>query len=270
VVSPHDVIDVRPANSVPTDELAALFTRGYEGYIVPMQLDEETLRFMAATFDIDLAASRVAFRNGDPVGIANLGVRGARGWIGGLGVVPEARRHGIGRTLMEALHEEAGSRGMRELRLEVIEGNDAALGLYETLGYEFLRWLEIGSLEAAPAPEGGGAEECAWLEAHARIRELRTEAEPWQRADETLARYEGLRGLATEGGAAVFRIDREGRAVLMQVAGNDSAAHRLMERLRGLGAVSLFNVPEDDPAAVAFRSLGGKVTLRQREMILRL
>ncbi len=101
------------------------------------------------------------------MGLVNLGVRSDRGWIGGLGIVPEARRQGFGRALMEAVHEQARSRGIEEISLEVIEGNDAAFRLYENLGYELLRWVEIGSLEAAPG-DALADEDCE--AAHERIR----------------------------------------------------------------------------------------------------
>ena len=98
------------------------------------------------------------------VGLVNLGVRGERGWIGGLGVVPSARRRGVGRDLMEAVHDQARARGIRRISLEVIEANEPAFRLYEELGYEMTRWLEIGSLdgngESGSADEqhvGGGA-----------------------------------------------------------------------------------------------------------------
>jgi ribosomal protein S18 acetylase RimI-like enzyme len=259
-------IELRPARSLPVAELAALFTRTYEDYFVPMQVDEATLEFLVRTFDLDLDAGLVAFAGGDPVGLVNLGVRGDRGWIGGLGVVPEARRQGLGRALMEAVHEQACSRGIEEISLEVIEANEPAFRLYEDLGYEGLRWLEIGSLEAAPGEEP--AEE-DWRDVHERIRSARRTREPWQRDDATLLHYDDLRGLTTETGAAVFRVAAESRVVLMQFAGDEQAARHVLAALRTLGSVSLLNIPEDDPAATALRDMG-TVALRQREMVLTL
>jgi ribosomal protein S18 acetylase RimI-like enzyme len=261
-------IDLRASSSLPPGDLAALFTRAYEGYVVPFELNEETLLFMVRTFDLDLDAGRIAFRDDTPVGLVNLGIRGERGWIGGLGVVAEARRQGLGRRLMEAVHEEARTRGIRQITLEVIEGNDAAFSLYEDLGYETTRRLEIGSLDAEPG--SGLAHEHPWEEARSRIRELRAAAEPWQRDDDTLRHYEDLRGVCTETGAAVFRVTGEGRVVVMQFAGDEAAARTVLESLRAAGPVSLFNVPEDDSTLGVLASLGGRIALRQREMLLRL
>ena len=260
-------IELQPASSLPSTELAALFTRAYEGYMVPVQVDEGALGFLVRTFDLDLDAGLVAFLDGAPSGLVNLGIRGERGWIGGLGVVAEARRQGLGRTLMEAVHEQARARGIREIVLEVIDGNDAAFRLYEELGYEMTRWLEIASLDQ----EGSGLEaEDPAEEAHARIRELRTGREPWQRDDETLRHYDNVRGLCTDSGAALFRTGADGRVTIMQFAGDEAAAGSVLGALRGLAPVNLFNVPAGDPLLRASASLGGETVLRQREMTLSL
>jgi ribosomal protein S18 acetylase RimI-like enzyme len=261
-------IELRPASSFGLGELAGVFTRAYEGYVVPFKVDETFLRFMVKTFDLDLDASRVALRDGDPVGLANLGVRESRGWIGGVGVVAAARREGIGRMLMDAVHEEARRLGLREVQLEVIEQNEAAYRLYLDLGYQVVREVEIGSIEQEL--EGGDAREVPWEEAHAQIHTLGRAREPWQREDATLAHYEDLRGLVAESGAAVFRNTPDGRALLLQLAGTEGAARELLTVLRSYGPVAVFNVPADDPTMRAFQSLGGRITMRQREMALTL
>jgi hypothetical protein len=168
---------------------------------------------------------------------------------------------------MGAVHEKARARGIREISLEVIEANEPAYRLYDALGYDFLRWVEIGSLDPA---EGTALPDEDWQAAHTRILELRTEREPWQRDDDTLRHYDDLRGLTVATGAAVFRVSPEGRVVLMQFAGDGDAASEILESLRTLGPVSVFNVPEEDPVLAALNDLGGSIALRQREMSLTL
>jgi ribosomal protein S18 acetylase RimI-like enzyme len=257
-------LDVRSARSLSPGERAELFNAAYEGYLVPFHLDEATLAFMDDVFDLDLDASRVAFRDGEPVGLGNLGLRGEDAWIGGVGVVPAARRSGVGAALMRALHDQAWERAVRRVWLEVIVENPGAFALYEQLGYRTVRDVEVWSLSA----EGGrsAAREISAAEAHARVRELRDGREPWQRADETLAHYTDARGLVIETGAAVFRQPGE-HVQLVQIAGEPEP---ILRSLRTMGQLGVLNLPEGDPAAAVLLELGGSVVVRQHEMLLEL
>ena len=256
-------LELRSAQSLSLGERVALFNAGYEGYLIPFRVDEATVAFMAETYDLDPGASRVAYRDGEPVGFANLGIRGEDGWIGGIGVVPSARRGGVGGALMDAVHEQARERGLRRVWLEVIVENTGAFALYEKLGYRTVRDVEVWSLPLSVS-ETSDARDVPADEAHARIRELGTEREPWQRADGTLAHHSDLRGLATDGGAAVYRQPGE-HVLLLQLAGEPEP---LLRALRVLGTVSVLNLPTDDPAADVLRELGAAVAVRQHEMVL--
>ena len=256
-------LELHSARSLDRAERAALFTSAYEGYILPFRIDEQQLTTMDEAFDLDLDASRIAFRDGAPVGLGNLGVRGEEAWIGGVGVVPAARRSGIGEALMQALHEEARERGIRHVWLEVIVENTGAFALYEKLGYRTVRDVVVWSLPAEDGPPE--AREVPAADAHARIRELRSDREPWQRADGTVENYRDARGLETDDGAAVFR--RGSVVQLLQLAGEPGP---LLRSLRRLGAVSVLNLPADDQAAAVLRSLGATAVVRQHEMLLEL
>jgi ribosomal protein S18 acetylase RimI-like enzyme len=255
-------LELRSARSLSPVERAALFNAAYEDYLLPFHIDERELAFMDDAFDLDLDASRIAFRDGEPVGLGNLGLRGEDAWIGGVGVIPSARRSGVGEALMRALHEQARERSVRRIWLEVIVDNTGAFALYEKLGYRIVRDVEVWSLPAAK--DAVTATGVSAAEAHARIHVLRSGREPWQRADETLAHYGDTRGFVTDGGAAVYRKPGE-HVQLVQMAGKPEA---LLRSLRTLGQVSVLNLPEDDAAAPVLRELGGSVVVRQHEMLL--
>jgi GNAT superfamily N-acetyltransferase len=258
-------LDIRSARTITPAERAALFNAAYEGYLLPFHVDEQQLAAMDDAFDLDLDASRIAFRRGEPVGLANLGVRGEDSWIGGIGVVTAARRSGVGEALMRALHEQARELGIRRVWLEVIFENTGAFALYEKLGYRTVRDVQVWSLPLSVS-ERSEAEDATAEEAHARIEELRADREPWQRTDGTLAHYADARGLVTADGAAVYRQLGE-NVQLFQIAGDSEP---LLRALRTLGRVSLLNLPEDDPATPVLDSLGGAVVVRQHEMLLEL
>lgn len=253
-------LELRSARSLSLGKRAELFTTAYEGYFVPMRIEESSLAWMQEKFDFDLEASRVAYRDGEPVGLANLAVRELDAWIGGVGVVGSARRAGVGEALMRAVHEEARSRGVKRVWLEVIVENTGAFALYEKLGYELVQDVEVWTLPAAQGEHKGY--EVPAAEAKARLPERH---EPWQRADGTLAHYDDVRGLVTDTGAMLFCV--RSSAQLQQYAGEPEP---LLRALRTFGDVYVLNLPAEDHAASVLRELGGSVVLRQHEMLLEL
>jgi GNAT superfamily N-acetyltransferase len=222
-------------------ELAALFTAGYEDYFAPVQLDEASMTYIVDSWDIDLSRSRVA----EGLGICNLGVRGDVGWIGGIGVAKDERGRGIGRALMNAVLEVAPP----TVELEVIEQNERALKLYESLGFERTRLLEVWALPETPEIEARQVDPSPLGQ-----RDL-----PWQRADESLpGEYERFE---VDGGAMLLRRDN----VLQLQADSIDAATALLSRGK---ALSFVNVPEGDVASDALAALGATMPLRQIEMRL--
>lgn len=229
-----------PSDTFPLAELAELFTRAYEGYFVPMHFDEPTLRSMIDAWDIDLSRSRVA----PDQGLCNLAIRGDRGWIGGIGVVPEQRGNGIGRALMEAVLGLAPP----TVLLEVIDANEPAIKLYESLGFERTRVLEVWRVEASEAPAENVDQST-----------LGQTGLPWQREDASLPPdYERVE---VDGGAMLYR----GATVFQLEARDEDAAAALLSRGTVLNYV---NVPEGDVAIGALRRLGGELRLKQFEMAL--
>ena len=261
-------LELAAASTLERAERAAVFTAGYEGYLLPFHVDEAALGFMEHAFDLVPEASLLARVDGELVALANLGLRGTDAWVGGVGVVPAHRGGGVGEALMRGLADEARSRGVERVWLEVIEGNTAALRLYEKLGYGHVRDVEVWSL---PGDTGARATPVPLAEAHAFIRERRSGREPWQRSDATVSRLTelepGPQGVLEDGGAAIVR-QGPGRVAIVQLAGDTRA---VLRAVRGLGeTVSLVNLPVDDPAATALRQLGGEVVVRQHELLLEL
>jgi ribosomal protein S18 acetylase RimI-like enzyme len=221
---------------------------------MPVHVDGPALASMVKAWDIDLTSSRVAVRAGERVGVGILGIRGDRGWVGGLGVVTAARRTGVGRALMEAILAEAPP----EVGLEVIEQNEAAIRLYDDLGFERTRLLEVWSLAAEARDH-----DVRTVEA----RPLGQAGLPWQRADESLpAEYERIE---VDSGAALIRVNGGRVSVLQLAADGEVAAQALLGAARNRGeSLQYVNVPVGDSASAALAELGATLDLRQLEMRL--
>jgi len=129
-----------PLNPDLGDALAELFealrAAGAERWFHPHPLTREEAERLCAYDGDDVYAVLV-----DGTRVVAYGM--VRGWDAGyeiprLGIaVHRAERgQGVGRTLMERLHEEAQARGATQVRLTVYADNEPARRLYEELGYE--------------------------------------------------------------------------------------------------------------------------------------
>jgi ribosomal-protein-alanine N-acetyltransferase len=82
------------------------------------------------------ASALVALEDGRVLGYVGMMCVLDEGQIINVAVHPDARRRGVGRTLMEAAQTYAKERGIVFLSLEVRESNVAARSLYSSLGWE--------------------------------------------------------------------------------------------------------------------------------------
>ncbi len=164
-------------------ELAALFTRGFAGYLVPVQVSAEALAARVRVEHVDLEASRVVVdARGVALALALIARRGRECRLAAFGIVEEARGQGLGTRAMTGLLEEARARGDRRMLLEVFEANRAGVALYERLGFVTQRAL-IGWEGAIAAVEDPALRELdpgALGEVVARDREAGASALPWQ------------------------------------------------------------------------------------------
>jgi len=143
----------------------------------------------------------------------------------------------------------------------------------EPAGFAFLAirgdqgW--IGGMGVAPRARRRGLGEAVMR----GVIDVAREREPWQRADEAVARRPAtappLKGLVVDGGAAIVGVRQE-RVGVLQLVAEAEAARALIAAAAALAPKLLWiNVPSNDPAAAALRDLGGHVFERQRELVLR-
>jgi len=81
------------------------------------------------------ASLLVAEQAGVLVGYAVMWYAADEAELGDLSVLPEARRRGLGRWILDRAMREAGRRGAKQIFLEVRESNTDARRLYEKAGF---------------------------------------------------------------------------------------------------------------------------------------
>jgi len=277
-----------PARAVSLNERAQILNRSYVDYYVPMRLSPDQMTSIDRFYDIDLDRSVVAISDHERVGMALLSVRGDRGWISGVGVLAEHRRRGIASAMVRRLVEGARQAGVREISLEVIAQNTPAWRLYAEAGFdvtrELLLWRRPANTDALPIPEERLIEASpgALLK---RFDRWHDEPVTWQRAAATLSRMAEagrLKGYQLEwrgAPAAYCLISGYGESVALMdvgidpVTGGVTPGRILLQALSHLHwgkAMTISNVPADDPLNRVLAALRFLVTVRQVEMKLAL
>ena len=195
----------------------------YEHEPFPLPTPEEFIDSYRV-FNADLEHSVVARdEGGQIVGIAVLARRGQRAYLADFGVVPELRRRGIGRRLMEAFLEETRRTGATTVALAADAGKTAnpAVRVYEGAGFRTVRKLAALSRSAG---------EVALLNAAVDVRSCdvdavvgwyggeRSEQPLWERELTSLLAETDARALLAAGGggdrAFLLYSWRPGRGVL--------------------------------------------------------
>ena len=169
------------------DETLRVLNLGFSDYFVPIQVDLGGFMHMCVVDGIDLALSRVSFLSGTPAGVGLIARRGWTSRLAGMAVVPDMRRQGVGRLLMEKLIEESIQRGDRGIELEVIQENHPAVQLYQGMGFKIRRQLLSYRLDPAPPGTAHALNEIDLLTAARIVTAWGLPDLPWQLSGESLA-----------------------------------------------------------------------------------
>ena len=86
----------------------------------------------------------VALADNSVVGTVMAGYDGHRGWIYSLAVSPSHRRQGIGSQLVAAAEQALTAKGCVKINLQILMGNEAVTGFYESLGYAIEKRFSMG------------------------------------------------------------------------------------------------------------------------------
>jgi ribosomal protein S18 acetylase RimI-like enzyme len=282
-------IVLRPIQDDQFDTLLETFNAGYEGYVVPLHLEAAQMQSHLSRYSIDLSASRFAYDGDQTVGVALMGIRGRRGWIGGIGVRSAYRGKGIGRLLMEELVNVARAHHLERVQLEVIEGNTAAQELYKKVGFKEYRRLLIldrpVGKQSIPTHKSGASsfevQAVQTADALYYYDALHTLPNPWQREAESLEAFGTLaqgwitRHEANVDAYAIGVMSARGIGWLDMafVPGESSAMRAILETVHTQHPeldARLVNVSETDPVYPLLTLFGYQETLAQTEMWLTL
>jgi len=250
----------------------------FEDYIIPIRSSKQFFTDFLKSVGGDLRNVLVSLDGDRIVGYANPVLDGDEAWIGGIGVLPSHRGRGIGTKLMLATEQDCSERGVREISLEVIEGNDRAMRLYGRLGYvggrryltaegRPVRFEGCGSM-----PEPAGQTEIVRMHAKSYVDTC------WQKrkTDAVISSARGAECYKVDGGfVLVEAVETSGFIPFLGVLPEKrrlgvatSLTKFALTRLWNLGAfkVTVYNVNDDLPTLKLLDMFDFKVTLGQLEM----
>jgi GNAT superfamily N-acetyltransferase len=273
-------VKIVSAASVSLEAYAAAINSAFEGYPVQINFNGPMLARRVRFEQHDLESSLVALHGEEAVGMAGLAVRAGRGWVSGFGVVPDMRRRGLGRRLMSELLGRARASGLRQLSLDVLTTNTAAIRLYEGVGMSVTRDLLVLGRAADYAPpaarRGATPEEAPAGELLKHYWRLHPEPPAWQRelsallAADLRGFYVGVRRRPRA--YALLGHARDGNTYVSDLAasGAEDAEAMCAALDRVAGPLKIVNEPERSPFAALLPAHGFAEVLRQHEMTMEL
>lgn len=235
---------LRTASNYSTAEIAEIFNRGFEDYFIPISFTPESFPIFVERDEIDLALSRVVLQGDEPVGIALISKRGDVSRLAVMGIAKEVRSHGAGTWLVDALLKEARARSEKQMLLEVIYENYAAVHIYEKFGFEKLRRLYgfmIGNPEGAPDERLAACPMDVVLE---KATEYAVPNLPWQVDAETLRKNPtGAFGFTLGKSYIVISDPEKEHAVIRLLLSEDGSEAALLKALFAKYPKKIWHVP---------------------------
>jgi len=136
---------VKTLADVSISQIAEAINLSFSDYIVPFQLNAEQLQHKMIQEDVRLDLSIGVFDDDALVGIMLHGLRKQENnWVAynaATGVAPNERGKGLVRKMYDFLIPKLKELQVKDMVLEVIEGNEPAIKAYEKTGYSISRKL---------------------------------------------------------------------------------------------------------------------------------
>ena len=255
-----------------------MWSLAYTDYFANLEFDERRMASHLALHDIDLARS-IVIESDDRefIGLSLLGVRGARGWVGGFGIEPKHRKQGYSQILIRSQLAVARGAGLGSVQLEVLMQNWVSK-TYERAGFNHHRQLFVIKGRIENADRASGTELVSPRVALQQIQQLRCgQVWPWQREFATVsqsltATSVGITVSTPDGTTGALVCDRDENGVrILDIAGSSGSVSALLAVVRDLfddRETMLVNEPADSDLHPYLLGAGLKPIWIQREMVL--
>lgn len=276
-------VQLAPATQYTIEQLTAAYNQTRVDYLVPMPMNAARLSEYIHHYDVDLSRSFVATVDGQVAGLGMLGVRPTQTWITRLGVIPNGRRHGVGRAIVDGLLAASDALQPEAVMLEVIKNNAPAYNLFIRCGFQEVRELLVLRRPPAPPPFSATGS-FRWLDKAEALALLarRADTPTWITANASLAHTDHLLGMTGQlpDGSEGWVVFEEQRFKMFPMALARLTLHTQQGDPSALGQALLSavyqqypdldtqteNIAAADPHLPAFVALGFVEAFRRLEM----
>ena len=278
------MFEIRPATLVSFDQLHQTMLEAFSAYAVPMKLSLVDFEMMMRQRGLDLNSSRVAVVDGEVAAIWLTSIRGNKGYLISSGTRPQFRSRGLARAMAEDCLGQLRGSGICSFQCEVLRDNEAAAGLYYSLGMKRHRLLDCYSLPVLQTGKSTSfnVTKSNWRDIAPRAAKLRDWTPSWQNDDASLkaiadqvtclAWFDGDRLMAyaavspSSGTVHQLAVSRDLRQQGVAVALLAASQHQCPET-----QLRLINVQQDDLAFQALMtSTSATETAGQYELLMEL
>jgi ribosomal protein S18 acetylase RimI-like enzyme len=278
----RDRIRTVRADSVEPDNIRDCLNEAFSDYLIRMpSLDAEGWRGFLTRQSVDLSISRVGLREDRVEAFALVMVRGNASWrIAVMGARPDLRGTGLAPRLLDETLDDARSRGLPSVELEVFAQNERAFRLYVSRGMKPVSSL-FGYEAVAGSPGFDVPVQSVTLD-QARLRAEEIEHAsalplPWQVGPAAISRLPGTAQCWQHGSGQVVFSEVTGLIhihSLLDSAADYRCAAKLLGALRAAFPEAMLRAPPlqaEHGAAQAFRSAQWtEAALFQYLMVIRL
>lgn len=234
----------------------------FSDYVVPLQPSKDALLEILTSRGFDPKASFVALEDGEVAAFWGVGARARKRYLIMSGTRIAHQGKGLASSLGRASIAAAKAAGCESFTLEVIAGNDKALGLYRKLGFEVARTVNCYRLNH-PSPDGSRCEKTDFDTARRAFKKHSKWMPTWQNADETISALELTCFLHPEGAVVASK----GGLVHQIAAATQTALTDLLAAAATLGPLTFVNIEASDTELnTLLEGLGAEKFVEQSEM----
>lgn len=270
------------ADSVESDKIRDCLNEAFSDYLIRMPaLDAESWRGFVNRQALDLSLSRVGLREDRVEAFALVMERDRASWrIAVMGARPDLRGSGLAPRLLDETLDDAHSRGLSSVELEVFAQNERAFRLYESRGMKPVS--SLFGYEAVAGDPGSDAPVQPVTLDQARLRAEEIERGsafrlPWQVGPAAISRLPGTAQCWRHGSGQVVFSEMTGLIhvhSLLDSSADHHCATRLLGALRAAFPEAVLRAPQlqaEHGAAQAFRTAQWtEAALFQYLMVIRL